>query len=121
MVHDSIASFETEHLQQRQSESLVKRTLFVGSAIVFLTASSMAPAQVTVDVSKITCDEFVKYDIADPRQIAAWISGYHHGSHNNAIVDKRQTLGGIKQLEEYCFKHPNELLMKEADQILGAQ
>jgi acid stress chaperone HdeB len=97
----------------------VKRTLFVGSAIVFFTASSMAPAQVTVDVSKITCDEFVKYDIADPRQIAAWISGYHHGGHNNPIVDKRQTLGGIKQLEEYCFKHPNELLMNEADQILG--
>jgi len=77
MLHDSIAAFETEHRRrQRQRESLVKRTLFIGSAVVFLAASSMAPAQVTVDVSKITCDEFVKYDIADPRQIAAWISGY---------------------------------------------
>ena len=121
MLHDSIAAFETEHRRQRQRESLVKRTLFIGSAVVFLAASSMAPAQVTVDVSKITCDEFVKYDIADPRQIAAWISGYHHGNHNNPIVDKQQTLGGIKQLEEYCFKHPDDLLMKEADHILGAQ
>jgi hypothetical protein len=55
------------------------------------------------------------------RQIAAWISGYHHGNDNNPIVDKQQTLGGIKQLEEYCFKHPDDLLMKEADHILGAQ
>jgi acid stress chaperone HdeB len=86
MLHDSITAFETEHLRQRQRQSLVKRTLFIGSAVVFLAASSMAPAQVTVDVSKITCDEFVKYDIADPRQIAAWISGYHHGNHNNPIV-----------------------------------
>jgi len=54
----------------------VKRTLLIGLEIAFLAASSMASAQVTVDVSKITCDEFVKYDIADPRQIAAWISGY---------------------------------------------
>jgi acid stress chaperone HdeB len=121
MAHDSITALETEHLREHQRESLVKSTLFIGLLVVFLTASSMAQAQVTVDVSKVTCDEFVKYDIADPRQIAAWISGYHHGSHNNPIVDKRQTLGGIKQLEEYCFKHPNDLLMKEADQILGAQ
>ncbi len=48
MLHDSIAAFETEHRRQRQRESLVKRTLFIGSAVVFLAASSMAPAQVTV-------------------------------------------------------------------------
>jgi acid stress chaperone HdeB len=122
MVHDSIAAFdETGHLRQRQRESLVKRTLFISSAIVFLTASSMASAQVTVDVSKITCDEFVKYEIADPKRIAIWISGYYHGIHNNPIVDKHQTLQMIDKLEEYCFKHPNDLVMKEVDELLGAQ
>jgi len=30
----------------------------------------MARAQVTVDVSKITCDQLVKYEIADPKVIA---------------------------------------------------
>ena len=88
MLHDSIAAFETEHRWQRQGESLVKRTLFIGSTVVFLAASSMAPAQVTVDVSKITCDEFVKYEIADPKLIAIWISGYYQGIHHNPIVDK---------------------------------
>ena len=89
----------------------MKKTL-ISSAILFLTASSMASAQVTVDVSKITCDEFVKYDIADPRQIAAWISGYYHGIHNNPVVDKQQTLEGTEKLEEYCFKHPDALVME---------
>ena len=119
MLHDSITDFETEHLRQRQT--FVKRTLFIGSAVVFLAASSMAFAQVTVDVSKITCDEFIKFEIADPRQIEAWISGYHHGSHNNSIVDKHQTIESFKKLEYYCFEHPNDLLMTEAIQILGAQ
>jgi hypothetical protein len=90
----------------------VKRTLLIGLEIAFLTASSMASAQVTVDVSKITCDEFVKYDIADPRQIAAWISGYYHGIHNNPVVDKEQTLEGSEKVEEYCFKHPGALVME---------
>jgi acid stress chaperone HdeB len=99
----------------------VKRTLFVGSAIVFLTASSMAPAQVTVDVSKITCDQFVKYEIADPKLIAIWISGYYQGLHKNPIVDKHQTLQSVDKLEEYCFKHPNDLVMNEVGELLGAQ
>ena len=90
----------------------MKRALFISSAIVFVTASSMASAQVTVDVSKITCDEFVKYDIADPRHIAAWISGYYHGLRNNPVVDKQQTLEGSEKIEGYCFKHPDALVME---------
>ena len=89
----------------------MKRRILAISAIVFLAANSMASAQVTVDVSKITCDEFVKYDVADPRQIAAWISGYYHGLHNNP-VDKQQTLEGSEKIEGYCFKHPDALLME---------
>ena len=101
----------------------MKKILFISSAIVFLTASSMASAQVTVDVSKITCDEFVKYDIADPRQIAAWISGYYHGIHNNPVVDRQQTLGGSEEIEEYCFKHPGARVMEtlnESERARGA-
>ena len=102
-------------------ESLVRRILLVSSVIVLLTASSMAPAQVTVDVSKITCDELVKYEIADPKLIAIWISGYYQGLRKNPIVDKHQTLQSIDKLEEYCFKHPSDLVMNEVGELLGAQ
>ena len=102
-------------------ESLVRRILLVSSVIVLLTASSTAPAQVTVDVSKITCDELVKYEIADPKLIAIWISGYYQGLRKNPIVDKHQTLQNIDKLEEYCFKHPNDLVMNEVGELLGAR
>jgi acid stress chaperone HdeB len=122
MEHDSITALhETGHPRQRRGESFVKRSIFIGLAVVFLTASSMASAQVTVDVSKITCDQFVKYEIADPKLIAIWISGYYQGLHKNPIVDKHQTLQRIDKLEEYCFKHPNDLVMNEVGELLGAQ
>jgi acid stress chaperone HdeB len=95
----------------QNGSSTMKRRILAISAIVFLAANSMASAQVTVDVSKITCDEFVKYDIADPRQITAWISGYYHGLHNNP-VDKQKTLEGSENIEGYCFKHPDALVME---------
>ena len=98
----------------------MKRTLFV-IFVLLLTASSSAPAQVSIDVSKITCDEFVKYKIADPKLIGAWISGYYHGIHTNPILDQQKLLQTAKEVEEYCFKHPDALVMKAAESILGAQ
>ena len=81
----------------------------------------MAPAQDTVDVTKITCDEFVKYEIADPKRIESWISGYYHGTHNNPILDRHKLLQGMDNLEEYCFKIQNALVVKAAAEILGPQ
>jgi len=100
----------------------VKRTLFVISVIVLLLTESLsASAQVTIDVSKITCDEFVKYEITDPKQIGAWISGYYHGIHSNPILDQQKVLLTANKVEEYCFKHPEALVMKAVESFLGPQ
>jgi len=67
--HSTSAFDETGALLKRQRESLVKRILLVSWVIVLLNASSIAHAQVMVDVTKITCHEFVnKYEIADPNR-----------------------------------------------------
>jgi hypothetical protein len=42
-------------------------------AISALVASRSAQAQMTVDVSKINCDQFVHHKISEPRLIAAWL------------------------------------------------
>jgi hypothetical protein len=49
---------------RRQTGPLMKKTVFVSSALAVFIASSTGDAQVTVDVSKITCDQFVEYKIA---------------------------------------------------------
>ena len=52
MADHSISAFdETGALLQRQRESLVKRILLVSWVIVLLSASSIAHAQVMVDVT----------------------------------------------------------------------
>jgi hypothetical protein len=55
------------------------------SSIVFATAT--AQAQVIVDVSKITCDQYVHAKITTPNLIAAWLSGYYNAKRNNKIID----------------------------------
>src|SRR5262245_14160116 len=96
-----------------------KRTALVILAIALLSANSTVRAQVQVDVAKITCDELIKYEIADPKQIAIWISGYYHGIHDSSILDTQEFLKDMNKVEEYCFKHPDDLVMKAVDDILG--
>jgi hypothetical protein len=56
--------------------------------------------------------------MADPKLI---VSGYYQGLRKNPIVGKHQTLQSIDKLEEYCFKHPNDLVMNEVGELLGAR
>jgi acid stress chaperone HdeB len=73
-------------------EVIVKLRLLLTSAL-FLFAQVTAPqAQVTVDVAKITCEEFMMQKLAwTSRDIELWISGYYHGKRNNTIVDVETT------------------------------
>jgi acid stress chaperone HdeB len=50
--------------------------LSVTTMMLALSSGSIASAQVTVDVAKITCDQFTLYKITDPQNIAIWLSGY---------------------------------------------
>ena len=50
-------------------------------------AGPAAQAQVSVDMAKITCQQFVSFKIADPKLIAIWLSGYHNGKRANTLID----------------------------------
>jgi len=43
-------------------------------------------AQVTLDLSKVTCEQYVGYKITDPKNISIWLSGYFNGKRGNTIV-----------------------------------
>jgi acid stress chaperone HdeB len=55
-----------------------------------LAVTSAASAQVMLDLTKVTCDQFIKYKVADPKLIAVWLSGYFHGKRGDTIVDTQK-------------------------------
>ena len=61
--------------------------LVVLGLIFAVSAASTAQAQVTVDVSKLSCDQFVHHKVSTPNVIAAWFSGYYNAKRNNLIID----------------------------------
>src|SRR5688572_29643355 len=60
-------------------------TPIVAGALLCLAVTPAAHAQTMVDVSKITCEQFLLYKITNPNNIAIWISGYYNGKRNNTV------------------------------------
>jgi len=96
---------------------IVARLVF--SSIVFAPASTQA--QVTVDVTKITCDQFVHDKIATTLYLAAWLSGYYNAKRNNQIVDLQALEENTNKVKNYCYDEKNfkVAVMKAVETVLG--
>jgi acid stress chaperone HdeB len=76
---------------------------------VALTASNIAQAQVMLDLSKVTCDQFIKYKVADPKLIAVWLNGYFHGKRADTKVDTQKLNADADEVEKFCFKNSSSV------------
>jgi hypothetical protein len=83
--------------------------------------STVAFAQVSVDVSKITCKQFVLHEVARPRLIAIWLSGYYAGKRGFPTIQVQALEKNMKELENFCKKVDNlEVpLMQAVEKVLG--
>jgi len=86
-------------------------------AALLLSLIQTARAQVTVDVSKITCDQFVLFKIADPKNIAIWLSGYVHGRNNSTVVEPQTFDINMDRLKDYCLSNPKSVVMDGVQQL----
>ena len=93
----------------------------VFSSIVF--AKAPAQAQVKVDVTKITCDEFGARPakIATPLYLAAWISGYYHAKRNDRTLDLQAFEENMNKVQNYCYDEKNSKvpIMEAVERVLG--
>jgi hypothetical protein len=91
----------------------------LGLAVV-LGAAPGARAQVTLDVSKVSCEQFSGYKITNPDNIALWLSGFHSGKRNNTIVDTQNLVENSKKLLTYCIRNPQTPVMQALETVMGA-
>ncbi len=77
------------------------------TAIMLTGASSLSHAQVTIDASKITCDQFVHGKVGEPRVVAAWLSGFYNGNRDNALIDTQNFQASFNKLETFCYEEKN--------------
>jgi len=77
---------------------------FVGTLMI-VAAAQTVEAQVTVDISKITCEQFnvlLKQDT-----VAVWLGGYYHGQHADMVVDMNKFDETVRNVRAACLRPDN--------------
>jgi acid stress chaperone HdeB len=97
-----------------------KRALAACSLVIALVAAPIAPAQVTIDMSKITCDQFLGYKIINPNDIAMWLSGYYNAQRGNTIIDSETLAAQKRDLQDYCLRNLQVPIMQAIDKLFHA-
>lgn len=79
----------------------------VAGLLIAFASTKLAQAQMSLDVAKITCDQYVHQKVGNPRTIAAWLSGYYSAKRNDLTVDLQalQALGD--RVQSYCGEQSN--------------
>jgi acid stress chaperone HdeB len=75
--------------------------------LIVITLASPARSQMILDVSKITCDQYVHSKIATPNYIAAWMSGYFSAKRNDLMLDIQALQERVSKLERFCYDEKN--------------
>jgi hypothetical protein len=78
-----------------------------GLALVGLQA---VQAQVTIDVTKLTCYHFLADKLTDSRTLGIWLNGYVDGERGRTLIEPLSA--GHTDLVAYCQSHMDTLVLE---------
>ena len=74
-------------------------------------------AQVTIDIAKITCEQFILFKIMDPEKIAYWLSGYYNARRENTIIDPQVFTDIFDRTKDHCRSNLQITVMKAVETL----
>lgn len=83
----------------KNPKSPICRILLPAIAVA-VTWSFAAQAQVTLDVSKVTCQQIFTMRNADLLPI--WLSGYYHGKKDDPVLEVEQFKENVNKVRSIC-------------------
>jgi acid stress chaperone HdeB len=88
--------------------------------IMIAAVSQPAHAQVMLDLSKVTCEQWSGYKITNPQNIALWLSGYYNGKRSNTVIDTQGLAAENQKLRDFCITNPKMPVMQAAEKLMGS-
>lgn len=90
---------------------MIRNVILAGVAGAFMIATP-ASAQVTIEMSQITCKDFSGYDPDTQNFIGNWMRGYWMSTKNLTVIDSQYVKRNTEKIARYCKKLPKSPLMQ---------
>ena len=98
----------------------MKARLLLTSALFVFAQMPTMQAQETLDLAKITCEQFAMEKLASPsRDIVLLLTGYYNGKRNNTIIEPQTIRKEEAKVNQYCYQHREATLMDAVKNVLG--
>jgi hypothetical protein len=73
--------------------------------------SSVAHAQVAIDMSRITCAEYLAMPPAQSADFSAWMSGWFNQKNGYVFVDLIAYTRNVANVKSWCASNPTQTVM----------
>jgi acid stress chaperone HdeB len=105
---------------KRRSErgTTMRRWLIMFGTALASIGLQAVQAQVTIDITEITCNQFLGSQITDPRTLGIWLNGYVNGERGKRLIHPLSP--GHISLVNYCESHMDTLILDAARNVFGA-
>jgi hypothetical protein len=101
-------------------EVTVKLRLLLASTLFLFAQMPTMQAQETLDLAKITCEQFATEQLATPsRDIVLLLAGYYNGKRNNTIIEPQTIKQEEEKVTSYCRQHRETIVMDAVKNVLG--
>ena len=97
----------------------MKARLLLTCALLSFAQIPASQAQGTVDVSKITCEDYFMDKITFSQYVVVWLSGYYNGKRGNTIIEPDAVKKNEDKVNSYCYQHRDITVMDAVKNVLG--
>ena len=74
-------------------------------------ASAVAHAQVTIDMSRVTCAQYLAMPPAQSADFSAWMSGWFNQKNGYVFVDLNAYARNVANVKSWCASNPAQTVM----------
>ncbi len=90
------------------------------AALIACVAPASTPAMADdIDLSTMTCKQFLTADDETIKLILTWLDGYYKDEDDPPVIDTNQFVDNSKKLGGYCRNHPDQGLITAADKVFA--
>jgi acid stress chaperone HdeB len=108
--------------RQAPRESIMKTTvsiLFAAALALPLGLASVPAHAVVLDLSTMTCKQFIDGGDDTIKMVLTWMDGWYKGDSDEAIIDTDVFVENAKKFGTYCGKNPTMSIVNAAESVLG--
>jgi acid stress chaperone HdeB len=99
-------------------EIIMKTTVSILFAAALILSSAPANA-VVLDLSTMSCKQFVESGDDSIKMVLTWMDGWYKGDSDEAIIDTDVFVDNAKKFGAYCGKNPTVSIVNAAEAVLG--